>query len=155
MMSISRPSGFTLMQLLAAVAVAGILAATALPAYQKHVRDARLRQAHAALLENSRFLEHFYAQNHGFKANSTTWPELPVSSTGHFCIRLQGNPRGTPADRYTLKAVAVDVRGEARVLRLNQDLTATLCEESSSRCSETQAFFSNANGTDKNCRPFR
>ena len=49
-----------------AVAITAILAAIALPAYQRYVKDARLKQATSALQHNAHALERFYAQHKKF-----------------------------------------------------------------------------------------
>ncbi|WP_049255663.1 type IV pilin protein [Neisseria bacilliformis] len=143
--------GFTLTELMITIAVLAILAAIAFPSYQKHVRDTRLRQASAALLDNAHALEQFYAQHRSFKTNSTTWANLSVPKTDHFCMRMQGDARGALDDSFTVKAVAFDQKNEPRVLRINQDMILTVCESTASSCGETSPYFSNANGTDKNC----
>ena len=65
-------SGFSLYEILFAVAITAILAAIALPAYQRYVKDARLKQAASALQNNAHALERFYAQHKSFKKNSTS-----------------------------------------------------------------------------------
>lgn len=145
--------GFTLMELMVAAAVLAILAAIAWPSYQYYVRQARMHQAQSALMTNSQALERFYSQERRFKINSTTWMPLPIIQTDHFCLRLQGNPRGTNNDDlYTLKAVAFDVDYEPRIVKINQDGTVMVCEESSSRCSESTPYFRGGSNVDKHCR---
>ena len=77
--------GYSLVQLLVVMLLVSILAA-AFTAYRESVRSANLRAAHAALLENARFMEQFYAKKGSFKLTSTKWPELPVKEAGGFCI---------------------------------------------------------------------
>lgn len=69
--------GYSLVQLLVVMLLVSILATAAFTAYRESVRSANLRAAHAALLENARFMEQFYAKKGGFKLTSTKWPELP------------------------------------------------------------------------------
>ena len=87
-------SGFSLYEILFAVAITAILTAIALPAYQRYVKDARLKQAASALQHNAHALERFYAQHKSFKKNSTTWADLAVKQNDYFCFRMQGNARG-------------------------------------------------------------
>ncbi|MDO4433873.1 MAG: type IV pilin protein [Alysiella sp.] len=145
----------TLIEILVVVGVVSILIAIAYPMYQNHIRKARLNQALEVMTENARALERHYAINGNFKKNSTTWADLPFSQTEHFCIKLQGNPRGTNDNRtFSLKAVAWDKRSEARVLIFNQDQTIQICESSSSNCAEKH-FFANPARADKNCVVYR
>ena len=58
--------GYSLIQLLVVMLLASILATAALTAYRESVRAANLRAAHAALLENARFMEQFYAKKGSF-----------------------------------------------------------------------------------------
>lgn len=147
--------GFTLIELLAAIAVLAVLAAIAVPGYQKYVRDIRLNHARTVLLQNAHFMERFYQQHRSFKQTSTTWPALPHTTTGYFCIRPQGNPRGAHSDKFTLKAVAFDKNGEARIIKINESLTAVVCESSTSSCSDKGGFFSGGGSVDKKCRVFQ
>lgn len=146
--------GFSLSELLVVVAIISILAAFAYPSYQNYVKKERISVAYQALLDNAHELERHYANHANFKKNSTTWIDLPHPKTDHFCIRLQGNPRGTVSDSaYNIKAVAWDKTQEPRVLWLNQDGTAQLCESSTSTCDETP-YFQNPTRADKNCRTY-
>ncbi|STZ76941.1 type IV pilin protein [Bergeriella denitrificans] len=153
-----RHRGFTLIQLLAALAVLAALAAAALPAYNRHLREGRLREAQAALLENAQFLEKHYRQTGSIRANSTTWPTLPVTEAGGFCIRLSGLARGQSNQtegKFTLKAVALDKTREPRVLKTNEALMTTICESSSSSCDDGLQHFSGDGSTDQDCRVYQ
>lgn len=147
---VSVRKGFTLIELLVIIAIVAVLVAIGYPSYQSFVRKSRLEEAHAALLENSRAMERFYARHRTFKANSTTWPPLAVTQTRHFCIKFQGNARGVSGDKYTIKAVAFDVDAEPRVLLINQDQTVRVCESSRSRCGGG-AVFAGGNNIDRQC----
>lgn len=145
--------GFTLTEVLVAVAVAGILAAVAYPLYTDHVRRARLAEAQAALLENARFMEGHYRRYGRFKQSSTTWPELPVKGTDAYCIRLHGVARGAADGKFTLKAVA---RGDVqpKVVKVNDALTVWTCEGSDNGCDDKGDYFTGRNA-DKGCRVLR
>lgn len=58
-----RPHGFTLVELLIAVAVIAILAAIAYPSYQRQVMQSRRAKAQVCLSELVQFMERFYTTN--------------------------------------------------------------------------------------------
>ncbi|MDO5069571.1 prepilin-type N-terminal cleavage/methylation domain-containing protein [Neisseria sp. Dent CA1/247] len=152
----NKQHGFTLIELLFIIAILAILAAIAIPPYQQYIKDSRLREAHTLLLKNAHIMEQFYQQNRSFKQTSTTWPQLPETSTRHFCIRPQGNARGALNDKFTLKAVAINKNYEPRVLKINESLITTICESSTNSCDEEGDFFLSKDSedkspTDKNC----
>lgn len=61
-----RERGFTLLELLIAVAVIGILAAIAVPNYQGYVERARVSDGQAGLMQAASQMERCYTQSHSY-----------------------------------------------------------------------------------------
>lgn len=57
----AKSKGFTLIELMIVVAIIGVLAAIALPAYQQHVVKTRRATAAACLIEMTQFMERAYS----------------------------------------------------------------------------------------------
>ena len=69
-----KKRGFTLIELMIAVAIVGILAVIALPAYNSYTTNAKRNQAKAIMLNLSQMEERFYTNNYSYYAISTAPP---------------------------------------------------------------------------------
>lgn len=98
-----KAAGFTLVELLVAIAIIGILSTIAIPSYQEAVRKSRRADAHAGLTsmaleqENFRMINAAYASATGSDSNDV---KLPSSEYYSFAIS------GTSASAFTIKATA-------------------------------------------------
>lgn len=116
-----RAPGFTLIEVLIAVAIVAILAAFAYPSYQEQVRKARRADAQTVLMEGAQFMERLYTEtgcfNAGADADCSTaadagvvlpYTESPIDGqTKYYDIRvpavtattyrLEASPKGTQA----------------------------------------------------------
>ena len=93
--------GFTLIELMITVAIVGILAAVAFPAYTEYIKRGDRASARAALLEAQQFMERYYAANSRYTTDAagTISPALPA--------RLRAVPGQAPKYDLVLSAPAV------------------------------------------------
>lgn len=125
-----KQQAFTLIEVMIVVAIIGILASIALPAYQRYIRKAHRADAEAALLENAQFLErnftetNRYDQTAGGNAIALPVTQTPRESgaTGQYAISLDA--ASSSASTYLLRAVptadGVMANDECGTLTYNQ-----------------------------------
>lgn len=89
--------GFSLIELMIAVVIIGILAAIALPAYREHVAAVRRTDAQALLLELAQFMERYYTANGRYVDADGDAPALPFTEA----------PKDPGTKVYDLTVVAV------------------------------------------------
>ncbi len=96
--------GFTLVELMIAVAVIGILAAIALPAYQQYVREARRSEGQAVLLEIQQLQERHRINSPTYATSTAGLSSVgPVPTSDHYTFQVLS----ATATTYSL---AADVR---------------------------------------------
>ena len=109
--------GFTLIELMIAVAVIAILASIAVPSYQRYVQNARVSDGQAKLMEIAGRLERCYTVNNTY-AGCFDSGEMPATSEeGFYSINFSGSPGAT----FTL--VATGSSSEVKCARLEIDHT--------------------------------
>lgn len=102
----TKLAGFTLVELMIAVAVVAILAAVAVPSYQNAIVKSRRGAAAACMGEAAQFMERFYTTNLSYLKPDGTAPTLPAAQcqadlADHYTIALAA---GTTARTYVLTA---------------------------------------------------
>jgi type IV pilus assembly protein PilE len=122
----SQSKGFTLIELLIVVAIVGILALIAIPAYQSQVAKARRGDAEAALLSLSNAMERYYTQNNTFVGaavgaggifpnespldGTTKYYDLSIAASDATSYTLQATPKNAQAGDGCLEAVSIGTR---------------------------------------------
>ncbi|MAT84717.1 MAG: prepilin-type cleavage/methylation domain-containing protein [Gammaproteobacteria bacterium] len=92
-----RHSGFTLVELLMAVAIGALLLAIAVPAYQEYVDRSRAAQALSDIGQLDMRIERFAADNFRLPATLAELPgDLPLDPWGrqYAYLRIEGEPPG-------------------------------------------------------------
>lgn len=101
--------GFTLIEVMIAVAIVAVLAAVAMPSYQNYVRRGQLSEAFTTLSDMRVKMEQWYQDNkfYGAASNSANCPTLPgyvaFPVTGkYFSVTCTGG--AAPSQTFTLTA---------------------------------------------------
>ncbi len=106
----SRQFGFTLIELMIAVLVVGVLMAIAYPSYQNHAIKTRRAAAAACTVQVAQFMERFRATNLSYLDSSGNAPTAAAIAAAVPCIGDQGGQytiglaAGTKAMEYSITA---------------------------------------------------
>ncbi|WP_127207331.1 type IV pilin protein [Neisseria meningitidis] len=92
--------GFTLLELMIAVAILGILTLITYPSYKTYIRRVRLSEVRTTLLHNAQTMERYYRQKGTFenydqnklKQNEYFDITLSEASPDHFTLKATPNP---------------------------------------------------------------
>lgn len=90
-----KNAGFSLIEVMIAVAILGIVASIAYPSYLSYLRDSRRADAEGVLIEMAQWMERQYTVDGSYNENGT--PTLPI----------QKSPRDGAASHYIISVSSV------------------------------------------------
>jgi type IV pilus assembly protein PilA len=80
----STARGFTLIELMIVVAIVGLLAAIAIPAYQAHIAKSQLAEAFELVSSVKGSIADYYGQTSAWPSNGTAGIPAATSISGHY-----------------------------------------------------------------------
>lgn len=115
----SRAAGMTLIELLVAMAIVGLLAAIGYPSYTAYVRSSKRTDATRTLMADAQMLQRCYSQYFSY-TNATapcpaSSPATSTSAQGNYSITITiPDPSASnPAPSYAITATPVSTSGQA------------------------------------------
>ena len=140
MKSIRNSQGMSLIELMIAVAIVGIIAAIAYPNYTDYMNKARRADATGDAMELAQYMERFYTENGRYdqdRAGNAINPPITQSPVGgnnpHYTITLN-NLTATTFTMNINRASAVQ-QSDAICLDLSLDHLGVRCSHSGAHCS--------------------
>lgn len=125
-----KQSGFTLMELVIAIAIIGILSALAVPGYYSYVHKATRTDATSELLIDAAKMEQYYSQNNTYAGATLANIQANATTTnGTYAIALSN----LSATTYTITATATGSQlgdSNCRTFVINESGTRTATNSS-------------------------
>ncbi|MBF0219989.1 MAG: prepilin-type N-terminal cleavage/methylation domain-containing protein [Gammaproteobacteria bacterium] len=123
-MNKQHKSGFTLVELMVVIAIAGILAAVAIPSYNSYITKSRRADAHATLMDLQAKQEKYRANNPTYAgtAQMAAAGIAATSADGYYAVTVSGvNTAVSYEGRATALGSQLANDTDCRILIVNQN----------------------------------
>lgn len=130
----SRGTGFSLIELMIAVAVIGILAAVAVPSYQEHVRKGRRAAAQGYLMDLAQRQQQYFLDNRGYAsaASALGYASTPSDVSSYYTVAI--TVAGGPPPTYSITATATGSQTSDTCGNLTINSAGTKSSSAGSNC---------------------
>ena len=117
---LSRPRGFTLIEIMIVVAILGIVAAIALPSYTSYINRAKRADARTQLMQAAQFMQRFYTANDQYKDDRAGNP---------ITAQMPANLQRSPADGPQVYSLTIDASVSAYTLTMAPMSTSPMASD--------------------------
>src|SRR5438132_3916241 len=104
-LTVRNSKGFTLVELLVAVAIISMIAVLGIPAFQSFLKKAKMVEAENALSEIKRLEDLYFGTNLAYSSDLAAIGWNPTTPLKYYAITVQLNGAGPPPFLYRITAI--------------------------------------------------
>ena len=104
---LGKAQGLSLVELLAAVTIVGLLVASAVPAYRHFMAKAKMAEGEAAVLDVRTLQQQYYINTHAYSTDLSVLGYAPMPSLRYYAMEIRlGDPADPSGLHYQIVAKA-------------------------------------------------